>query len=146
MVNHSHEFAEWMQSWATRLQNVYNAGIDQDGYPHFLEALKYYDATGKFTPGQLDYLLRRDSHLGHGKLKDYNTYKGLNKRMGNFLPAPVQAIIHSNFIDWSVKYQNLPDLIKRLTAAAPGWEFNSTSYCWQGKSLETLSNITDIFN
>jgi len=146
MVNHTDDFANWIQSWATRLANAHNTNIDPDGWPRFKDALDHYTKTGKFTPGQLDYFLRRDAVLGSGKLKSYNTFKGLNKRLGNILPAPVDAIIHGNFIDWSLYYQNMPDLTKRLASQAPGWQFNHIQRAWQAKNPAVQERITDIFN
>ena len=146
MVNHTEEFASWVQSWSTRLENAHNTGIDKDGYPRFLEAMDHYDKTGKFTPGQIDYFLRRDAALGSGKLKEYNTYQNLNKRLGKILPAPAAAIILGGFVDWSKPYQNLPDLVRRLSQAEPTWEFNSRTHTWQGKSQSFHSRVNDIFN
>lgn len=146
MVNHTEDFANWIQSWSTRLENAYNTGVDTEGWTSFNKALQGYYATGKFTPGQLDYFLRRDAVLGHGKLKSYNTFKGYNKRLGNILPAPVDAIIHGGFIDWSIYYQNMPDLTKRLASQAPGWEFNPRTKAWQGKNPAVQERLADIFN
>lgn len=142
----THEFAEWMQSWSTRLENAYNAGIDKDGWPRFEQAVAYFERNGKFTPGQIAYFVNRDKDLGQGKLKDYNTYRGLNKRMGNVLPVPVKAVVLGGLVDWSIQYQTLPDLIKRLERGMPGWEYNFKSGCWQGKSLAVMSHLEDIFN
>ena len=146
MENYSEDFANWVQSWATRLENAYNTGVDKDGYPRFLEAMANYDKTGKFTPGQIDYFLRRDAVLGSGKLQEYNTYRGLNKRLGTILPAPAKAVILGGFVDWSVHYQNMPDLAKRLQRALPGWEFNARSACWQARNPSVQSRLADIFN
>jgi hypothetical protein len=146
MVNHTEDFADWIQSWATRLENAYNTNIDKEGWPSFLEAFQHYEKTGKFTPGQLDYFLRRDRDLGHGKLRDYNTFKGFDRKLGSILPAPVDAIIHGGFINWNIPYQNMPDLTKRLASRAPGWEYNPRTRAWQGKSLAVQQRLTDIFN
>ena len=146
MVNHTEAFANWIQSWATRLSNADNAGVDTEGWTSFNKALQGFTTTGKFTPGQLDYFLRRDAVLGSGKLKSYNTFKGYNKRLGNILPAPVDAIIHGGFIDWSIYYQNMPDLTKRLASQAPGWEFNPRAKSWQAKNPAIQQRVLDIFN
>jgi hypothetical protein len=145
MEQYTEDFANWIQSWSTRLENAYNMGIDKDGYPRFLEAMVHYDKKGKFTPGQMDYFLRRDADLGSGKLKDYNTYQGLDKRLGKILPAPAKAVIFGGFVDWSTPYQNLPDLTKRLAIAAPGWEFNARSSTWQAKHAVLQNIIQDLF-
>lgn len=146
MENHTEDFANWIQSWATRLKNAYDNRVDQEGWPSFERALQHYEKTGKFTPGQLDYFLRRDATLGHGKLRDYNTFKGFNKQFGNILPAPVDAIIHGGFIDWSIYYQNMPDLTKRLASQAPGWEYNHNKKAWQAKNPAIQQRVLDIFN
>lgn len=146
MVNHIEDFANWIQSWATRLENAYNTNVDPDGWPRFQQALDHYSKTGKFTPGQLDYMLRRDAVLGHGKLRSYNTYKGFDKILGNILPAPVDAIIHGGFVDWSLYYQNMPDLTKRLASQAKNWEYNTNSKAWQAKNPAIQQRVLDIFN
>jgi hypothetical protein len=146
MVNHTEDFANWIQSWSTRLENAYNSGIDYEGWPRFLEALQHFEKNGYFTPGQIDYFLRRDPRLGHGKLKDYNTFKGYNRKLGSILPAPVDAIIHGKFVAWTTPYQNMPDLTKRLASQAPGWEYNPRTKSWQGKNPVVQQRLTDIFN
>jgi len=146
MENHTEDFANWIQSWATRLSNAYNNRIDLEGWPRFKEALDHYTRTGTFTPGQLDYMLRRDATLGSGKLKSYNTFKGYDRKLGNILPAPVDAIIHGGFIDWSIPYQNMPDLTKRLASQAQGWEFNPRTRAWQVKNPAIQQRVLDIFN
>lgn len=143
--HHTEDFANWIQSWATRFENAYNAGIDHDGWPRFKEAMQHFERTGKFTPGQLDYMLRRDAALGCGKLKQYNTHNGYNKKLGNILPAPAEAVILGGFVDWSIKYQNMPDLTKRLAAQAPGWRFNPLKATWQGDNLAPGSKLSDLF-
>ena len=145
MENYTEDFANWIQSWSTRLENAYNMGIDKDGYPRFLEAIAHYDKTGKFTPGQMDYFLRRDARLGSGKLKDYNTYQGLDKRLGRILPAPAEAIIFGGFVDWTRPYQNMPDLAKRLNSVVPNWEFNARNSAWQAKTVAMQNILQDLF-
>lgn len=146
MVNHTDTFADWIQSWATRLANAYDKNIDSEGWPRFKEALDHYNTTGTFTPGQLDYFLRRDAVLGSGKLKGYNKFKGFDRKLGNILPAPVDAIIHGGFIAWNINYQNMPDLTKRLASQAPGWEYNPRTKSWQAKNPAVQERILDIFN
>jgi hypothetical protein len=146
MENYNHEFAEWIQSWATRLQNAYDHNIDKDGLARFNEAIAHFERTGKFTPGQMAYFINRDSRLGQGKLQNYNTYRGLDKRMGNILPVPVKAVILGGLVDWSIQYKGLPELTKRLAKALPGWEYNARSGCWQGVSPQFVNNLHELFN
>ena len=145
MENLNHEFAEWIQSWATRLQNAYDHNIDKDGLGRFNEAIEYFERYGKFTTGQIAYFVNRDQRYGQGKLCNYNTYRGLDKRMGKILPAPVKAIILGGLVDWSIQYKGLPELTRRLAQGMPGWEYNARSGCWQGKSLAVESKILDLF-
>jgi len=144
MENLTNEFAQWIQSWATRLQNAHDHKIDSDGWIRFQAAMDHFESKGKFTPGQVAYFINRDKKLGQGKLRDYNTYRGLDRRMGTILPVPVRAVILGGLVDWSIQYTGLPELTKRLAQGMPGWEYNARSGCWQGKP--TVSHTSDIFN
>ena len=128
------EFADWITSWGNRLENAYNAGVDNEGWPRFLEAMKYYNEHDHFRPGQIEYFVNRDARLGLGKLQNYNTYKGLNRRLGSILPAPVKAIILSGNIDWTIGGVVTQAFARRLEAVEPGWQFNAKSGCWQGRA------------
>jgi len=137
------EMAEWLSSWAHRLENAYNGGIDEDGWPRFKLALRHYENTGKLTPGAIEYLANRDPKIGVDKLKNYNTHRGLHRVLGSINPAPLKAIILSGMVDWSVGGAKTTEFCRRLEQHIPDWQYNPRSKCWQGKAKQ--STVTDIF-
>lgn len=138
------EMAEWLASWAHRLENAYNAGIDDDGWPRFQLAIKHFDNTGKLTPGAVEYLTNRDAKLGLDKLTRYNTHRGLHKVLGNINPAPIKAIVLGGLIDWSIGGAKTTEFARRLEKHIPDWQWNARTRCWQGKTAQ--ATITDLFN
>jgi hypothetical protein len=126
------EMAEWLTSWATRLENAYNAGIDDDGWPRFQKAINHFDATGQLTPGAIEYMTNRDKNLGLGKLQNYNTHRGLHRKLGTIKPVPVEAIILSGLVDWSIGGAKTTDFARRLETHTRDWCYNPRSHCWQG--------------
>lgn len=137
------QFAEWLASWATRLENAYNAGIDDDGWPRFQKAIKHFDATGQFTPGAIEYLANRDPKLGLGKLQNYNTHRGLHRKLGSINPAPVKAIVLGGLIDWSIGGTKTTEFAQRIEAHVPDWQYNARTKCWQGRQKQQA--IGDLF-
>lgn len=137
------EMAEWLTSWATRLENAYNAGIDADGWPRFKKAVDHLDATGQLTPGSVEYLANRDSLLGLGRLQNYNTHRGLHRRLGTIRPAPVKAIILSGLVDWSLGGARTREFAGRLETHTPDWCYNPRSHCWQSARARQITG--DIF-
>jgi hypothetical protein len=75
------------------------AGIDANGYPAIQRAIKHLEETGQLTVGQAQYVFNRTSV--YGSVKNYNTYKGYDKKYGSMLPCSIPDLIASNLVDWS---------------------------------------------
>jgi hypothetical protein len=137
------DVAEWLSSWAYRLENAYNAGIDNDGWPRFQLAMKHFDNTGKLTPGAIEYLTNRDPKLGVGKLTNYNTHRGLHRVLGSITPAPLKAIILGGLVDWSIGGAKTTEYCRHLEKHIPDWQFNARTRCWQGVAKQ--SAVSELF-
>lgn len=132
--------ADWLTSCETRFQNMYNAGLDENGYPAIRKALDNFNEKGYLTVGEIQYLFNR-SHP-EGALPKYNTHKGLHKKMGNMLPCPLKDLIDCNIVDWSTGRNGViqPALVKAI-ANETGWEYRLGNL-----RAKYNSSYTDLFD
>lgn len=122
MADPTKAVAAWLDSCQHRFKNMYDAGLDKNGWPALQKALRNFDERGSFTVGEIQYLWNRTDPMG--SYPEYNTKRGYNKKFGNMLPCPLKELIDSNLVDWTtgkngVIQQNLADAIRKRTA----WEY-----------------------
>jgi len=90
--------AHWLDSCNTRFKNMYDAGLDLNGYPAITRAMNNFDAKGSFTVGEIQYLFNRSHPLG--ALPKYNTHMKYDKIHGNMLKCPINDLITTNIVNW----------------------------------------------
>lgn len=95
----SYRVCEWIIAAQNRFKNMYDAGIDLQGYPEIQKAIKHLQETGKLTVGQTQYVFNRTDESG--SVSKYNTYKGYNKKYGEMLPCSVKDLVDSGLVDWA---------------------------------------------
>jgi hypothetical protein len=132
--------ATWLDSCQTRFKNMYNAGLDPNGYPALVKALEHYDEKGFFTVGEITYLFNR-SHP-QGALPKYNTHKGYNKLHGDMLKCPIKDLIDSGLVNWRTGQNNVmqPQFAAAIRAETK-WE-------WRNGNLRPQVNtaFSDLFS
>lgn len=131
------QFLDWILSCDSRFTNMFNAGIDLNGKPALDKAIEHFKKTKKFTPGAVQYWFDR-SHK-NGAMPGYNTHRGLDKIHGSISTAPVDAIILSGLVNWTMRID--PDFIKSLEKSS-SYKFNARSKTW---SRRYTTNIEGIF-
>lgn len=114
--------AEWLASCQTRFKNMYDADLDENGWPALQKALKHYDDVGYFTVGEIQYLFNRSHPLG--ALPKYNQHKGYHRLYGDLKPCPIPDLIASGLVNWRTGQNGV---IQQPFAAAikaeTRWEF-----------------------
>jgi hypothetical protein len=118
---------EWLISAQTRFKNMYDAGIDANGYPAIQRAIKHLEETGQLTVGAVQYVFNRTHDAG--SVKKYNTYKGYDKKYGNMLPCSIPDLIDSNLVDWSTGRTCMQPAFARAIA-------RETNYSWTAGTLK----------
>lgn len=94
----SYRVCQWLVSAQNRFKNMYDAGIDENGYPQIQKAIRHLELTGQLTVGQAQYIFNRTHESG--SVNKYNTYKGYDKKYGSMLPCSIQDLIDSDLINW----------------------------------------------
>jgi len=134
----SYRVCQWVIAAQNRFKNMYDAGIDKNGYPAIQKAVKHMEETGKLTVGQAQYIFNRTHEAG--SVNKYNKFKGYDKKYGNMLPCSIPDLIDSDLIDWSTGRTNMqPEF-----AAAIARE---SKYHWFGGKLKRKESkpVTGLF-
>lgn len=106
--------ALWLDSCLTRFKNMYQADLDLSGYPAIQRAMANFDAKGKFSVGEIQYLFHRSHKFG--RLPKYNTHKGYNKLYGEIIACSLQDLIDSGLVNWSSGQNGViePELVNAI--------------------------------
>jgi hypothetical protein len=111
--------AEWLDSCEKRFRNMFDAKLDENGYPAIQKALKNFNEKGYFTIGEIQYLFNR-SHP-QGALPKYNRHQGYDKKYGDMIQCPIKDLVDSNLVNWRTGKPQQPfaDAIRAETR----WEY-----------------------
>lgn len=134
----SYRVCEWLVSAQNRFKNMYDAGIDENGYPAIQRAIRHLEDTGKLTVGQVQYVFNRTSV--YGSVNKYNTYKGYDKKYGNMLPCSVADLLNSGLIDWTTGRHCMQPAFAQAIA-------RETNYSWINGALKKKQSqpVTGLF-
>lgn len=90
---------QWIDSAVTRFKNMYDAGIDTEGWPNIQKMLAHIEQHKCITVGQAQYIFNRTHPMG--AVPKYNTHKKYHQSYGNMLECNIKDLIDSDLVDWS---------------------------------------------
>ena len=134
------EVLNWIETCRDRFRNMYEAKLDENGYPAINSALKNYLDRGYFTVGEVQYLFNRTHPLG--AIPKYNTHKGYNKIHGNMRQCPIPDLVNSGMVNWRTGQNGVMQApFAQAIKAETRWEFRAGNL-----RPQQMTSFSDLFN